>query len=65
MGGHGNFLEKCIPSLTAKDHDTNVFVNLLFYFYFISFALKNTENNKNNNNNKKITEDIQTVVIRT
>ena len=27
MGGHGNFLEKCIPSLTAKDHDTNVFVN--------------------------------------
>ena len=24
MGGHGNFLENCIPSLTAKDHDTNV-----------------------------------------
>ena len=28
MGGHGNFLEKCIPSLT-KDLDTNVFLNLL------------------------------------
>ena len=27
MGGHGNFLEKCIPSLTAKDLDTNVFLN--------------------------------------
>ena len=27
MGGHGNFLEKYIPSLTAKDRDTNVFVN--------------------------------------
>ena len=28
MGGHGNFLEKCIPSLT-KDLDTNVFRNPL------------------------------------
>ena len=27
MGGHRNFLEKCIPSLTAEDHDKNVFVN--------------------------------------
>ena len=29
MGGHENFLEKCIPSLTAKDLDTNVFLNPL------------------------------------
>ena len=28
MGGRGNFLEKCIPSLT-KDLDTNVFLNPL------------------------------------
>ena len=28
MGGHGNFLEKCIPRLT-KDLDTNVFLNPL------------------------------------
>ena len=28
MGGRGNFLEKCIPSL-SKDLDTNVFLNPL------------------------------------
>ena len=29
MGGHVNVLEECIPNLTAKDHDTNVFLNPL------------------------------------
>ena len=36
-------------------------IKIHILFYFISFALKNTENNNNNKN----TDDIQTLVITT